>query len=243
MRKLFFLFFITLSCISNKEEIINLDNYFSFETRSYERDGQIHTFLNPIILEKKDSLGVFINKHHGRFDYILGNRIDRDTLKTYYPDTAKVEFHFKENLKKDKFYKNFKALALLDKTKKPYSQSEIMFIASRFFLIEKSPNDKFRTRICRGINGLEEYTNKDYTVLEAVLFDAIFNRVTNQEKKKPIFLNNLWGYLDENSKNNEDIELIREGIFDSMSNDHDLASFLLDYFQENENNIPFKIVN
>lgn len=138
-KTLWILLFMLVSCISHKNELgeLNPENYFTFETKSYERESKKITSIFPKIIENKDSIGVFINMHKSRFRYILNNRLEKEVLKTFYPDTAKVEFYFKENLKKDIFYNNFKTLVLMDKTKKTFSQKDMMSIASRFFLFKK----------------------------------------------------------------------------------------------------------
>jgi hypothetical protein len=247
MKKLTALILISFSIINctsfkEKDSDINPENYFSFETVSYERNGKINTFVSPTILKRTDSIGNFISNHQSRFSYILGNRIERDTLKTFYPDTSKVELQFKENLKKDKFYLNFKKLALLELTKERYNKEEIMNIASRFFLIQKSPNGTgYGTRICTGINGLEKQTEKDYTVLEAVMFDAIFNRAVADKKPKAEFLNSLEKYKINITTQETKLENIRQSIYATMANDENLNLFVFEYLEKNKENIPFEI--
>jgi len=238
------LLIFTVSCNSEKEEerIVNPEDYFSFETESYEMNGEKNTFLSPIIITRNDSLGNFIRAHERRFSYILGNRIDRDSLKTFYPDTAKVALKFKENLKKPRFNKNFRKLALLEPKKDKFSKDEIMNIAGRFFLIIESPNGNgYATRVCRGINGLEKESDTDYTVLESIMFEAIFNRVIDNKMPKADFLISLQNYQKAIDTNVVNLEIVRESIFSSMASDVDLNSFIFEYLERNKNNIPFRI--
>ncbi|GAA3645156.1 hypothetical protein [Flavivirga jejuensis] len=117
-----------------------------------------------------------------------------------------------------------------------------MDIASRFFLIQKSPNGHgYVTKVCRGINGLEKKSKKDYTILEAVLYDAIYNRVVDEKKDEAEFLNSLYKYIEDITEKEDNIEIIRQYIFSSMASDENLNNFIFSYLEKNKDNIPFEV--
>jgi hypothetical protein len=96
------------------------------------------------------------------------------------------------NVLKDYFFSTFFAG---NGDKVTFTEEELMTIASRFFLAEKV-GDRFRTRVCIGINGLVDpaLKTKDYIILEAIVYEAIFERRTNGILQEPSFISNLEAY-------------------------------------------------
>ncbi|MFD2828561.1 hypothetical protein ACFSYG_18930 [Leeuwenhoekiella polynyae] len=133
-------------------------------------------------------------------------------------------------------------MALLDSTNIRFTIKEVMDIASRFFLIQISPNtEDYQIRVCRGINGIDKKSKKDYTILEAVLFDTIYNRVIDDSKDVPKFMSSLYQYLKFISATENDLEIIKNYVFSSMETDKNLQEFVFNYLEKNKNNVPFKI--
>src|SRR5690606_18469483 len=104
---------ILISCDTQKQSKRDLSKYFSFESSGYELKGKRVTYVDPIILETNDSIGEFIKAHKMRFQYLLGNRTERDSLKLLYPDTLMVKKSFYKNIQSDIFYNNFEKLTLI----------------------------------------------------------------------------------------------------------------------------------
>lgn len=111
-----------------------------------------------------------------------------------------------------------------------------MIIASKFFLAKSLPDNKFGTRICSGVNGIgEDNGSKDYTLLEAVVFDTIFDRIMQQDKPTAKFMDNQSEYQVSAIKATESLDSenrlieIRNSIYKSMENDNDLKQYLLSY--------------
>ena len=125
-----------------------------------------------------------------------------------------------------------------------------MLVASKFFYAFKSQDGSIGTRVCSGQNGIDDLKNdKDYTLLETLIFEAIFNRITQENEGKANFINNLDKYVETSMELNKEVSLdslevkVRNSVYRSMENDIDLNQFLSKYIESNVNNIPFKIID
>ena len=100
--------------------------------------------------------------------------------------------------------------------------------------------------ICVGINGIAELeTNRDYTVLEAFCFEAVFNSIRRESKLTDYFNTHIKQAKEENKKHFQGIKsylsTIRNRCYALMENDKDFEKALLKYYYQNIDNISFKI--
>ncbi|MBL4604657.1 MAG: hypothetical protein JKY02_03075 [Flavobacteriaceae bacterium] len=247
MKKIAFLLFLILlsNCKKSEKSELEIEKYTDIKFGKVEYEGKMLDYASISYIEKNDdSINAKISKYSRRFDYLLKNRVNIDSINKILPDTIQAKKFFKKELNKKDFIKNFSDL--LHNVKNEYSKDELMNIASKFFLTEKHGN-KFGTKICIGINGQEKpNNNKDYTLLEAIIFDAIFSRLMQVDQPEAKFITNMDKYQKESIQKvgagiQDSLKVIRKSLFESMENDKDLRDYLLSYLKENENNIPIKI--
>jgi len=246
---LFSILTLISSCIKTKKETnVIIENYIALEYGSFDNNGELIKYVSPMVLKKSDKIGKIINNNPRRIKYLITNRINSDTLNKLIPDSTSISRLFKNEISKKKFIKNFTKIVLPNKqSKEVFTEKEMMIVASKFFLAEKLPDNSFGTRICSGINGIINNNNKDYTLLEVIVFDAIFSQVMQRNNPNSNFLDNEVEYrksavLASKSLNPKtQLTEIRNSIFNSMEKDTDLRKYLLNYCEINENNIPIRI--
>lgn len=236
---------------SKKQANFDIKQYVKLNIEKEEFQGKLFDFVNVTLSESKDSIGSLINNNPRRYEYLLTNRIKIDSISKAMPDTIKAKSIFNSLIKGENFKRYFYSTFYNKKEiKEMFTESELMKIASKFFLSEKN-GDKFSTRICIGINGLNsrELKNKDYTLLEAIVYEAIFEQLMKENTDEPLFTKNLSKYNDEaisslKNKNVKDtLSFVREYVFKSMENDESLKVYLLKYINKNRENISIQIEN
>ncbi|MBI3135414.1 MAG: hypothetical protein HYZ14_12130 [Bacteroidetes bacterium] len=230
---------------------INYCNYFKLAVEINETDGKTnHSIWIERLEGKEDTLGLFIKQHQNRFDYILYNRIDFSKISDLLPDTVKMKEAFCENLNSPDNHSYFSALANENKEKIIFTQSEMLKIASRFFLCDKINETKLDIgyHICIGMNGQKELTSdRDYTLLEAFCFEAIFHYLGL--KRKPGFQKNFESYISLSTKKHKKADLkpadllekVKQECYSYMENDADLKNDLLRFYEVNKENIGITI--
>lgn len=243
---LFFLFtFNNLTSQEIPEGNFHSKNYFSYQinTSSYRMDenGKPLRFLYPVFTENDDETASFIKTHSYRFLYIMRNKVEWDSLIKFYPDTLKITRGVNKAYQNSKFIIPVNALLHPQKHHQQYTTDEMMTVASRFFLMESN----YSAHVCVSINGIDELKkNKDYTLLEATLYDAIFNGIL--QEKEPEFKKKLMEYLgkfnDKETLKTNDLEATRQMLFSKMKNDDSLKEFLLEYHHINQDNIPYILI-
>jgi len=240
--------FLLINCTNEKKNILKIENYINLKFGKVEYEGKIIEYSTPYFIEKNDSLSKIIKKYLRRFDYLITNKIDVKSLNKILPDTLKAKKIFNKEISSESFSNNFRMLILPgENIKKTYSITELMNIASKFFLVEKQ-GEKYGTRVCIGINGVNKINkDKDYTLLESIVFDAIFERIMQFDKPEPKFMSKQSEYINKalskvsTLEQKEHLPIIRESVYKSMENDLDLKKHLLEFMKTNEKNIPIKI--
>lgn len=232
------------------EITFDLENYVTLHIEQLEYEGQIHDVVSAQLIDIKDSIGTIIHKTPRRYEYLLTNRLHIDSLSNVMPDSLKAKAMFTSYLEretfKDYFFKTFYANA--ERPKEIFTEAELMKVASKFFLAENY-GGQFITKICVGINGLgsEDLKHKDYTLLEAIVYEAIFERLMQKSSKEPLFMTHLNTYskkaINAVSPTTKDaLNFIRTTVFEAMENDAALKTHLLNYFNKNQANIAIEIV-
>lgn len=253
-KKLIVLLTIIAFCIGckkkqEKEPTFDLEKYVDIEFVQIEHEGKKMDLFKTQLAHKKDSIGKKIQNNHRRYEYLIANRIDNDSIMSVIKDTAKAKRVFYRLLNKKQFQTYFyTTFYKRNQDAVIFTEKELMKIASRFFLMEKNDN-RFRTRVCIGINGLDnpDLKEKDYTILEAIVFEAIFEEITDKNIDEIDFMNNLDQYsktaittLDKTIT--DSLAVVRASVFNAMANDEALKTYLLSYLDENKDNIALNIV-
>ncbi len=128
-----------------------------------------------------------------------------------------------------------------------------MLVASKYFYLQKH-NDRYGVKICIGRNGSKELDKKkDYTLLEAIVFDAIFENLLKNEdttkfnildlvhpKKVSKFLKKSITKMETN-KTLDTILYLRNRFYRYIEKKKKLEKYLTEYINKNEKYIPIKL--
>ena len=237
----------------------NWSSNFAITGQVVNYEGKDYKNIYPIIKTNETSLNKEINKHKRRFEYILQNRTDfkQDSFQNLFPDTLKMTKIYRQNLEKDTkiktyFLKLANPLIHLATQKEIYSTSEMMIIASKFFYCESvKPDTTIGLHVCIGINGQESSKLKDYTLLEAICFEAIFEKMSDRQNT-PKYLDDFSDVVEKNSKIHKNVILtglnnflikVRTETYKEMESNESLKTTLLSFVDRNKDNLPFQISN
>lgn len=206
---------------------------------------------------------ILIN-YQRRFDYLLinvpeihslGKFKERKEIFDLYPDTLKMKRLYLEAITNDKKLAGYfeEAAAPIThahaKAKKTYTVNELTDVASKFFYCDKvNPDTSVQSHVCIGINGLKETKwKKDYTLLAAFCFEAIFNdfdkdtsrisKAFDAEKSK-----SCKQYRDRITTLSKYLEDVKLDLFNRMKNNTALKEELLAYYELNKKNLAFEII-
>lgn len=221
--------------------------------------GKDYKNIYPAIQKNETLLNKEINKHKRRFEYILQNRTDfkQDSFQNLFPDTLKMTAIYQKNIQNDikiktYFLKLANPLIYSVKQREVYSKSELMHIASKFFYCESvKPDTTIRLHVCIGINGQESSKLKDYTLLEAVCFEAIFEKMFDRQNR-PQYMDDFSSVVEKKSKIYRNISLtgldnflikVRGETYKAMEKNESLKTTLISFIDRNKDNLPFKISN
>jgi len=202
--------------------------------------------------------------YRSRFEFLLmnvsamhqpENAKRRTEIWNLYPDTSKLKRLYLNEFAKDKKLAGyFKETAdpIIDKHEKiskTFTEEELMNVASKFFYCDQVfPDTSVQSHVCIIINGMKE-TNweKDYTLLEAFCYEAIFDDFAKDtslidqsydaEKQKAI-----QRYRSEIIALDLYLEDVKQDLFERMKNSADLKKALLEYYELNESNLAFRII-
>ena len=238
-----------------------LKKYFSVDT--YQANIQIQgkdsalLFIYPAIkIKGEDKIANFIKSKENRFQYLLVNRTTFEKIyNPLYPDTSKIRNNYADDLAKNKlfiYYLNETLKPLETKTVKPklsFSKEEVSKVASHFFYSDSLfADNSLSSHICVGLNGIKEAKfARDYTLLEAFCFEAIFYYLRDEEKSG--FNKNFMlivkklkkQYLDKNKTTEGMLKFIQINTFLEMSQDAILMKRLDEYYAMNKSNLNFSI--
>jgi hypothetical protein len=201
------------------------------------------------------------DQHKRRFEYVLMNEAKmhqpgqfeiRKEIWSLYPDTNKLKKDYLLQFETDTVllnYFQFMMEPLLVDGYQPelaFNESELMKVAARFFYCDQVTKDTIvKAHVCVGINGVKE-TNweKDITVLAAFSYEAIFENNNDliweafDKHLKTVTETNRLNYLSEQSF----LSAVKLGMYEKMGNDSDVKSELMKYYQQNKENLSFRIV-
>jgi len=249
-----------LSC--NKESLKldkhNLNNYFIIKGVETEFEDRVFKNIYPEIINHfDDSLGVFMNKYSRRFEYILTNRTDhifKDSIfQDLFPDTVRMSRIYNQRIGEDKlllkYLNSFANPNNVASDKIVYTNPELMAVASKFFLCDRvNPDTTINWHVCIGLNGQQQAGwEKDYTLLEAFSFEAIFDGLRSQDESKTQFMFKFLEFVKQAEEDYKDLpfEMIlensRDDVFRKMELNSELKGLLIQYYEERKTQLPFEI--
>jgi hypothetical protein len=204
----------------------------------------------------KDVIANAIKTNELRFQYLLVNCTKWESIyNPLYPDSIKIRNLYLNSLQNNKPF-----IKYITATVKPfetpnyqpslsYSKEELLKVASRFFYCDSIlPDTSIAIRVCVGLNGIKEAKwKKDYTLLEAFCFEAVF--VCMQDREKSTFMKTFTSgtkelkksFLAKNNSTKGLLEFVRLGTFERMLKDKVLEQRLLEYYTTHAANLSFKI--
>ncbi|RYE00473.1 MAG: hypothetical protein EOP54_00190 [Sphingobacteriales bacterium] len=216
-------------------------------------DSGYNAYISPRINEfPRDKKQDYYQKFHRRFEYILFNKIDYAAAGLYkhLKDTAEMNRRFCTLLKDDKEINNYFASLSneLQGQKEAYTTTEMMQVAARFFWLDHQTQEGWIYYNCIGNNGQKESRyEKDYSVLEAFCFEAIFSYL--DKRRTPRFSIAARKYLDEIERtvpqtDRQDTAVLftaRQSLYRKMEQDADLQQALLRYYHKYGNTFGFRL--
>jgi len=236
----------------------SIEDHIIIKIYPYEFKNEMRAAAMPEL--KADSE---LMKYKRRFEYLLINipeihlfekMQERAEIGKLYPDTMEIKRLYLEKYAQDKrlvryFEETVASITNLNfEIKKSYSIVELMEVASKFFYCDKVlPDSSIQSRVCVGLNGVKEANwEKDYTLLEAFCYEAIFNEFDSEDAKIwDIFISKKQESSQHFKMNittlNQYLEDVKLAVFESMENDEVLKQELLDYYKLNRGNLAFRI--
>lgn len=233
--------------------------YFKIESRVVDYQAKQHASVYPALRRPaKDTIGSFMHHHHRRFEYLLQNKTQFNDLADWYLDTVRMNDTYAQRLKENNSFLTYvsqflKPLTMPAKDRQiTYQPDELMLVASRFFLCDQvRPDTTVSWHICIGLNGMKEANwQKDYTLLEAFCFEAIFDKMFSKNQDETRYMQQFLKAVDESTKkrkpsmtNKEQLlEQVRMDVFGTMQSDPILKKRLLDYYNQQADTLPFTIL-
>ena len=255
----FIIYMLSLLSCNDKLYIDEIDKnkfcqYFNIKTATSIVDGKTYkTASSEINKFSNDKVSDFIQDHSSRFDYIINKTFSLVIKGDVTFDSISLNNRFYKALLTDTFYNYFSLLTSGDRTqvsnkKESFTVPEAMKIASRFFMCDnvREKDTAIGYHVCVGINGISELeTSKDFTVLEAFCFEAIFTNF----KGKPKFIDNFNSYIKKASQESKEhfttfqthLMTVKDKCYAAMEKDKDLEKVIIKHYKLNIDNINFKI--
>lgn len=204
-----------------------------------------------------DTIAAFMLANHRRFEYLLQNKTQFTDLADWYPDTVRMNEVYAQRLGANKPFLTYVSQLLQPlkapaSTRKPiYQPDEMMLVASRFFLCDQvRPDTTVSWHICIGLNGMKEARwPRDYTLLEAFCFEAIFDRIMGKTADDARFMDQFLRAVDASTRKHKPLmitqeqllEQVKGDVFQAMQSDPILQKQLLNYYQQHAGSLPFRI--
>ena len=244
-----------------RAEQVNPCKYFKLKFD--EKNGKLGSgFTWREIEVDHDNLSNFIGEHKQRFMYIVINKCgDLSKYFQMFPDTAKINAMFCDDLQNKQFLSYFLSLCNLKNpadtsAQQVFSLQEVTHVAARYFYLEESnrtvPGKGIQYGLtyhagCVGINGLKDLkASRDYSVVEAFTFEAI---MSSYSKRHSHIIRNFEKYIDESLKVKRDttidfhtaVDRLRHKLYGLMENDVALRNEILQFYKRNADNVGFVI--
>jgi len=250
---------ILITAFSCQKESPVLRDNLSIELSTYQDSSQTKAAAMPALKAGSELLA-----YKSRFDYLLLNIPEihhpdrfrqRDSINALYPDTLRIKRLYLDNYCQDqKLVQYFEeAYAPIHDPAmhrdKVYTADELMEVASRFFYCDQvNPDTTIQVHVCIGINGTGEAGwTKDYTLLEAFCYEAIFNDLDKEDSQLST------AYLSEKKASGLQFRKtittldryladVKHDLFKRMKHNAVLKEKLLAYYEANKSNLAFGVM-
>lgn len=233
--------------------------YFKVEGRVVDYQGKHYASVYPALRPVKDTLAGFMHHYHRRFEYLLQNKTLFNDLADWYPDTVRMNEAYAQRLQANKPFLTYLSQLLGPfttpvRSRQPtYHTAELMLVASRFFLCDQvRPDTTISWHVCIGLNGVKEAAwEKDYTLLEAFCFEAIFDQMFSKNPADTRYMNQFLKAVAESTRKRRTsmtsqdqlLEQVKEDVFRAMQSDRHLKKRLLDHYHQQAPSLPFRIAS
>ena len=253
-----FPFLLLISLLSCKKEGAIIRDNVSIELSTYQDKGKTKASAMPVLDPKSQ-----LQACERRFDYLLlnipeihqpGKAAERDAINTLYPDTLTIKQRYLDIYAQDKMLVSY-----FEETAAPlrqpgmqrnriYSPDELMEVASRYFYCDQvNPDTSVQMHVCIGINGMKEsHWKKDYTLLAAFCYEAIFNDLDKDNSSiESAYVAEKHAACQKYRPNivslDKYLEDVKQDLFSRMQNNAVLKEQLLAYYEVNKGNLAFEI--
>jgi hypothetical protein len=257
IRHLFFLFLISSLSLQAQQSIIS--EHVTIVISTYVQDNETRASAMPEL--KGDSK---LMPHKRRFEYLLINvsaihspdkAKERMDIWKLYPDTVKLKRLYLNKFAEDKKLNNYFGETLkyirdpAVKRKTGFTQDELMEVASKFFYCDQvMPDSSIQAHVCIGLNGIKEAAwTKDYTLLQAFCYEAIFNDLDRDtslvwDSFGALKKESVQKYRGKPGSLEQYLNNVKLEVFERMKNNPLLKDELLAYYEMNKNNLAFEII-
>jgi hypothetical protein len=255
-----FTLLILIFVVSCQNETSLIRDNVSLELSTYQDSNMVKASALPVLKP-----GSELMPYERRFDFLLMNvpeiyhpdkAGERNAINRLYPDTNEVKRRYMDVYCSDQklvdyFQQTYAPIKDPDmKRNTTYTVDELMEAASKFFYCDEVfPDTTIQSHICIGVNGFNETKwQKDYTLLSAFCFEAIFNDldkdssqirstyIAEKETSCMQFRTNITS-LDQYFQD------VKTDLFNRMKNNSTLKEKLLAYYDSNKNNLAFVIAH
>lgn len=250
--------YVDVICQSKTYSVAQLEQYFKIKSQQVEYQGKTYTQVYPALNTKtNDQLAAFMRKKPRRFEYILQNKTQFADYSDYYPDTVQMNKSYAQRLSVNEPFLNYfsklsSTVVSSEKVKKEvFTKDEMMLVGSRFFLCDRiKPDTTIGGHVCIGLNGIKEANwTKDYTLLAAFCFEAIFDKMFSNNSDDTKYMEQFLKYVNQSTKthkasfksNEQLLKTVKAEVFRNMQSDDELRKVLMVYYNQNAKTLPFKI--
>jgi hypothetical protein len=181
---------------------------------------------------------------------------ERNEIGKLYPDTTAIkELYLNHYTQDEKLVRHFEETIApivnpnLEITR-TFTEDELMEVASKFFYCRQiEPDTSIQAYVCIGINGVKEANwEKDYTLLEAFCYEAIFSGFDDEDSQiRDTFHSEKEKSCDQFRQNitslDQYLEYVKLELFERMRNSDNLKLELLEYYELNRRNLAFRVTN
>lgn len=201
-------------------------------------------YVSAILKESAlDSLEM-MRKREIAITYLLGQQVNKDSLKQLYPDTQLIESAFHQMIDEPEFSKAVYALLYPETVRtEQYSMEEIMSIASRFFYVFKTKNN-YGFSICSSANGIEHSELAQQKIVEALVLEAVMSHIVSSQNGQPQIVSDAYSYLkDAIGDTTLNTKEKRLRIYQKMEQNESLKSIIKSFFENEKAHLPMSIKN
>lgn len=121
-----------------------------------------------------------------------------------------------------------------------FSESELMWVAARFFILERD-TPTLKLRFCTGVVQSLSPTDRDMSQLEIFVFDALFQAMIHKTKLMQNFFNALYSELKSLAKI-DPVQKQNDRFYEWVASNTDLRNTLISFYLNKKATVPFRII-